>query len=49
MFLIVFIGVLYLIIGTVSIIIALLFIELGRPKDLIQAGLLILLGTFLIN
>ena len=27
---------------------ALLFIELGRPKDLIKAGLLILLGIFLI-
>ena len=48
MFLIVFIGVLYLIIGFVVIITDLLFIELGRPKDLIQSGLLILLGTFLI-
>ena len=48
MFLIVFIGVLYIIIGFISLITALLFIELGRPKDLIQSGLLILLGTFLI-
>ena len=48
MFLIVFIGILYLVIGFVSIMTALLFIELGRPKDIIQSGLLILLGTFLI-
>jgi len=48
MFLIVFIGILYIFIGFVSIMTALLFIELGRPKDLIQSGLLILLGTFLI-
>ena len=48
MFLIVFIGVLYILIGFVSIITALLFIELGRPKDLIKSGLLILLGTYII-
>ena len=48
MFLIVFIGVLYLLIGCISLFTALLFIELGRPKDLIQSGLLILLGIFLI-
>ena len=47
MFLIVFIGVLYVFIGCISLFTALLFIELGRPKDLIQSGLLILLGTFL--
>ena len=35
-------------IGCISLFTALLFIELGRPKDLIQSGLLILLGTFLI-
>ena len=48
MFLIIFIGFLYLFIGCISLFTALLFIELGRPKDLIQSGLLILLGTFLI-
>ena len=48
MFLVFFIGLLYLIIGSISLFTALLFIELGRPKDLIQSGLLILLGTFLI-
>ena len=47
MFLIVFIGILYVFIGFVSLFTALLFIELGRPKDLIQSGLLILLGIFL--
>ena len=48
MFLIVFIGSLYLLIGCISVLIALLFIELGRPKDLIQSGLLSLIGIFLI-
>ena len=48
MFLVIFIGSLYLFIGCISLFTALLFIELGRPKDLIQSGLLILLGIFLI-
>ena len=48
MFLIFLIGCLYLFIGFISMLTTLLFIELGRPKDLIQSGLLILLGTFLI-
>ena len=48
MFLVLFIGSLYLLIGFISLFTALLFIELGRPKDLIQSGLLILLGIFLI-
>ena len=48
MFLIIFIGFLYLFIGFISLFISLLFIELGRPKDLIQSGLLILLGILLI-
>jgi len=48
MFLIAFIGVLYLFIGFISLLTALLFIELGRPKDLIKSGFLILLGIFLI-
>ena len=48
MFLIIFIGVIYLIIGFISLFTALMFIELGRPKDLVQSGLIILLGTFLI-
>ena len=47
MFLVFFIGSLYLFIGCISLLTALLFIELGRPKDLILSGLLILLGTFL--
>lgn len=48
MFLIVFIGILYLFIGCISLFTALIYMELGRPKDLIQSGLLILLGIFLI-
>ena len=47
MFFIFFIGFLYLFIGFFSLFTSLLFIELGRPKDLIQSGLLILLGTLL--
>ena len=46
MSLVLIIGFLYLFIGCISLFTALLFIELGRPKDLIQSGLLILLGTF---
>ena len=48
MFFVFFIGCLYLLIGTTSLFTALLFFELGRPKDLIQSGLLILLGAFLL-
>ena len=48
MFLVLFIGSLYLFIGCISLFTSLLFIELGRPKDLIKSGLLILLGTFLL-
>ena len=47
-FLVFFIGFLYLFMGCISLITALLFFELGRPKDLVQSGLLILLGTFLL-
>ena len=48
MFLIFFTTFLYLLIGFISLINALLFIELGRPRDLTQSGLLILIGTLLI-
>ena len=48
MFLIIFIGFIYIFIGFISLFTSLLFIELGRPKDFIQSGLLILLGTLLI-
>ena len=48
MFLVVLIGVIYILIGFCNLFTSLLFIQLGRPKDLITSGLLILLGTFLI-
>ena len=48
MFLIILIGVIYLLIGCISLFTTLMFLELGRPKDLIQSGVSILLGTFLI-
>ena len=47
MFLIIFIGFIYIFIGFISLFTSLLFIELGRPKDFIQSGLSILLGTLL--
>ena len=47
MFLIIFIGFIYIFIGFISLFTSLLFIELGRPKDFIKSGLLILLGTLL--
>ena len=47
MFLIIFIGFIYIFIGFISLFTSLLFIELGRPKDFIQSGLLILLGTLI--
>ena len=48
MFLIILIGIVYLIIGCISLFTALMFFELGRPKDILQSGLIILLGIFLI-
>tara|TARA_Y100001978_G_scaffold93642_1_gene83865 strand:- start:96 stop:650 length:555 start_codon:yes stop_codon:yes gene_type:complete len=48
MLIIFFIAILYLFIGCITLITTLLFIELGRPKDIIQSGLLILQGIFLI-
>ena len=48
MFLIVLIGFLYLFLGSISLLTSILFIEIGRPKDILQSGLSILLGTFLI-
>jgi len=48
MLLIIFIGFIYIFIGFISLFTSLLFIELGRPKDFIQSGLLILLGTLLL-
>ena len=46
--LIIFIGTFYLVLGCLFLIIPLLFTELGRPKDLIKSGLIILLGIFLL-
>ena len=48
MLIIFFIAILYLFIGCITLFTTLLFIELGRPKDIIQSGLLILQGIFLI-
>ena len=43
-----FLGILYLLFGFFFLIIPLVFIELGRPRDFIKAGIILLLGIYLI-
>ena len=46
--LIVYLGSFYIVIGTVFIIVPIIYLELGRPKDLIKAFLNLLIGFILI-
>ena len=46
--LIIIIGFFYIILGFFSVLIPLLYIELGRPRDFIKAGIILILGIFLI-
>ena len=46
--LIVYLGVLYIVIGTLFLLVPLVYLELGRPKDLIKAFLNLLIGFTLI-
>ena len=46
--LIIIIGFFYIILGFFSVIVPLLYIELGRPRDFIKAGIILILGIFLI-
>ena len=46
--LIVFLGSFYIVIGTIFIIVPIIYLELGRPKDLIKAFLNLLIGFILI-
>ena len=46
--LIIYLGFFYILLGCLFILIPLLYLELGRPKDLIKAALNLLIGTILI-
>ena len=46
--LIVYLGYFYIVIGTIFIIVPIIYLELGRPKDLIKAFLNLLIGLILI-
>ena len=46
--LIVYLGTFYILIGTIFLIVPLIYLELGRPKDLIKAFLNLLIGVILI-
>ena len=47
-YLIIFLGSLYILIGTIFLVVPLIYLELGRPKDLIKAFLNFLIGLVLI-
>ena len=44
----VYLGIFYLLIGSIFLLVPLLYLELGRPKDLIQASLNLSIGFILI-
>ena len=46
--LVVYLGYFYIIIGTIFLLVPLIYLELGRPKDLIKAFLNLLIGFILI-
>ena len=46
--LIIYVGSFYLVIGTIFLIVPIIYLELGRPKDLIKAFLNLLIGLLLI-
>ena len=46
--LIVFLGTIYIVFGTLFLLVPLIYLELGRPKDLIKAFLNLLIGFILI-
>ncbi len=46
--LIVYLGFFYIVVGTIFLLVPLIYLELGRPKDLIKAFLNLLIGFFLI-
>ena len=46
--LIVYLGVFYIVIGTIYLFVPIIYLELGRPKDLVKAFLNLLIGLVLI-
>ena len=46
--LIVYLGFFYIVVGTIFLFVPLIYLELGRPKDLIKAFLNLLIGFLLI-
>ena len=44
-----YLGSFYIVIGTIYLLVPLIYLELGRPKDLIKAFLNLLLGFIIIN
>ena len=46
--LIVYLGIFYIVVGTIFLVVPLIYLELGRPKDLIKAFLNFLIGLVLI-
>ena len=46
--LIVYLGIFYILVGTIYLIVPLIYLELGKPKDLIRAFLNLLIGLILI-
>ena len=46
--LIIYLGYLYILVGTIFLVVPLIYLELGRPKDLIKSSLNLLLGFILI-
>ena len=46
--LVVYLGSFYIVIGTIFLLVPIMYLELGRPKDLIKAFLNLLIGLFLI-
>ena len=47
--LIFYIGTFYILVGTIFLTVPIIYLELGRPKDLIKAFLNLLIGVILIN
>jgi len=46
--LIIFLGYIYILVGICCLFIPIIFLELGRPKDLIKGGLILLIGAFIL-
>ena len=45
---IIFLGYIYILVGISCLFIPIIFLELGRPRDLIKGGLILLIGAFIL-